>query len=156
MRGIKKNLWVLIGVMIIVFMIGGCGDSGSKDNSSSSQSSASQSKEVVYAEADINQLLREAKENAAAANKNYKGKNVKITGGIVKNIESDVRYISLDGGEKFSLMHVQCFIDSDNKKLKDEVLNLKKGQSVTVYGNINEVGESLGYRVHLDKVEPIQ
>ena len=102
-------------------------------------------------------MLAEAKDNAAAANQNYKGKDVKIIGGYVGNIDSDLKYISIDGTEaKYSMMHVSCSIDGKNQQLKDAVLKLKKKQNVVIYGTITEVGDLMGYRLKMDKIEPAQ
>ena len=99
-------------------------------------------------------LISEAKENAAAAGKNYKDKDVKIVGGIVNNIDSDLKYFTLDGTDKnFSMLHVSCQIDKQNKELQDAVLNIKKGQPVIVYGHIKDVGDIMGYTLKLDKIE---
>ena len=143
---------VIIGVMI-ASCAGGSKDQGGKPTASSS-SNAKQEQAKTYADADINVLIREAKTNAAAANKNYKGKDVKIVGGILGNIDSDLSYISIDGTNRdFSFLHVRCSIKSKNKELQDAVLKLKKGQAVTVYGRVTDVGDMMGYYLDLDKVE---
>ena len=115
------------------------------------QAKPKQEKTVDYAEADIDVLINEAKNNAAKANKNYKGKNVKITGGRVSNIESEGRYIVIEGSEQFSLLHVQCY--PQNKSVKDAMLDLNKDQAITVYGKIKDVGEIMGYSLDLVKIE---
>lgn len=102
-------------------------------------------------------LLSEAKDNAASANQNYKGKAVKIIGGHIGNIDSDVKYITIDGtAAKYTMIHIRCDVDAKNKELKDAILALKKGQNVTVYGTIKEVGDIMGYSLKLDKVESAQ
>ena len=53
----------------------------------------------------------------------------------------------------YSILHVRCSIKSKNKELQDAVLKLQKGQDVTVYGHITDVGDVLGYYLDLDKVE---
>lgn len=103
-----------------------------------------------YAEADINVLIDEAQNNAAKANKNYKGKYVKIVGGILDHVESDGDYILVTNGD-LTLMHVQCY--PRNKQVKEQILNLNNGQIVTVYGKIKDVGGIMGYQVDMDKVE---
>ena len=94
----KKALLGLVGIVVVASLVGGCGGSGqnkANDANKSDSSSTTQqqkSKQKDYAEADINVLLSEAKDNAAAANQNYKGKAVKIIGVHVYNIDSDVKY----------------------------------------------------------------
>ena len=104
-----------------------------------------------YVEADINILISDAKNNAARANRAYNGKYVKIVGGYVHNIESDGDYISLSGDGSYSLLHVQCF--PQNSEVREQIFNLNKGQYVTVYGRISKVGEIVGYRLEMHKIE---
>ena len=93
----KKALLGLVGIVVVVSLVGSCGGGG-KDKSenvnkgNSTTTTQKQEKQKEYAEADINVLLSEAKDNAASANQNYKGKAVKIIGGHVYNIDSDVKY----------------------------------------------------------------
>jgi len=143
MKVLKK---VLTSFLVLMFALSVCGCGGA------SKSTKKPAKPKTYAEADINILISDAKENAAAATKNYKGKDVKIINGTISNIESNASYISLNGKDKFSMLHVQCFTNG-NKELKDKVTSLKKGQKVTVYGNIKDVGEIMGYSVNIDKIE---
>lgn len=109
------------------------GSSSSSNYSSSSSSSSSSSKQVQepaknYAEADIDVLLDDVKSNAAKANKNYKGKYVKIVGGSVFNIESNARYVSLEGSDQFTLLHVQCY--PKNSSVKDAMIELSVGRAI--------------------------
>ena len=103
-----------------------------------------------YVETNIDVLINDVENNAAAANKNYKGKFVKIVGGILDHIESDGDYISISNGD-MTLLHVQCF--PQNKEVKEQMLNLSNGQRVTVYGKITRVGGIVGYSLDMDKVE---
>jgi len=153
----KTGCLGVIGVVVVLGVIGSLIGGGDKDNNSTSSKSSTSSsapaqkqdaKQKVYNDADI---------NAAAANQNYKGKDVKIIGGYVGNIDSDLKYISIDGTEaKYSMMHVSCSIDGKNQQLKDAVLKLKKKQNVVIYGTITEVGDLMGYRLKMDKIEPAQ
>ena len=162
----KTGCLGVIGVVVVLGVIGSLIGGGDKDNNSTSSKSSTSSsapaqkqdaKQKVYNDADINVLLAEAKDNAAAANQNYKGKDVKIIGGYVGNIDSDLKYISIDGTEaKYSMMHVSCSIDGKNQQLKDAVLKLKKKQNVVIYGTITEAGDLMGYRLKMDKIEPAQ
>ena len=156
-KGCLGAILGLIAIVIIGVMIASCAG-GSKDqggkSAPSSSSSAKQEQARTYADDDINVLIREAKTNAAAANKNYKGKDVKIVGGILENIDSDLKYITINGTDRnYSFLHVRCSIKSKNKELQDAVLKLQKGQAVTVYGRITDVGDVMGYYLDLDKVE---
>lgn len=162
MGKIKKALLGLVGIVVVISLVGACGGGGKDkaDNANKGNSTTTtqqQEKQKEYAEADINVLLSEAKDNAAAANQNYKGKAVKIIGGHIYNIDSDVKYITIDGtAAQYSMIHIRCDVDAKNKELKDAILALKKGQNVTVYGTIKEVGDIMGYSLKLDKVESAQ
>ena len=161
----KTGCLGVIGIAVVIGLIGSCAGVGTKDqskattttSSSSSSSGAAQAKQKVYADADINVLIKEAKENAASANQNYKKKDVKIIGGKILNIDSDLKYITVEGTDpNYTMLHVRCDIKSDNKDLKDSILKLKKGENVTVYGTITDVGDLMGYSLKLDKSEAMQ
>ena len=153
----KKALLLIMVTLVAISCITGCGG-GSSGGKSSSATQSQAPKQKNYAEANINQLLQEAKDNAAKANRAYKGKDVKIIGGEIKNIDSDVKYISLDsstaGLMEYGMLSVRC--DINNEKLKDKVLDFKKEQAVIVYGTIKEVGDLMGYSMVLDNIEAAQ
>ena len=144
--------------LMTVLCTTGCGGSSSGGSQPSSAQTQAAPKQKTYAEADINQLLQEAKDNAAKANKAYKGKDVKIVGGEVKNIDSDVKYISIDSASaetmQYGMLSIRC--DIKNEKLKDKVLDFKKEQLVIIYGTIKDVGDIMGYTMTLDNIEPAQ
>lgn len=109
--------------------------------------------EKNYTEVDLNTLMTELKENALNAAEKYKGKDVKIVHGILKNIDSDGDYISLNGDQnKLNIVH-NMMVMTKSKEVKDQVRQLKVGQSLIIYGHINDVGEVIGYKVHADKIE---
>ena len=155
----KTGCLGFVGIIVVLGLVGSCMGGGSNDQIKSSSSSSTQTttqekaKEKVYANANIDVLISEAKENAAAANKNYKDKDIIIEDAIVDNIESNADYVSLRGSQQFTLLHVQAFADKKDQTIKDKILSLKKGQKVKVYGHVKEVGEALGYRVSIDKIE---
>ena len=157
--GIRSLRFICVALVIgLLALCAGCGgDSGNTSSKGTSSSSTQQAKQKTYADADINVLLSEAKDNAAAANKNYKGKDVKIIGGHVKNIDSDVKYVTVDGtAAQFTMISIRCDVDQKNQELKDKILTLKKEQNVTVYGTISDVGDIMGYKLKLDNIEPAQ
>lgn len=155
MGKMKKGL---IGVLSAIVVIGGLAGCGGSSNSGSkpSSSASTMAKQKSYAAADIDVLIQQAKENAAAAGKNYKKKDLKITGGVISNIDSDLKYLTLKGSDNFSMIQVRCDIDKKNKNLQDSVLKTKKGQEVVVYGNIKDVGDIMGYSMQLDKIEAVK
>ena len=109
--------------------------------------------EKNYTEVDLNTRMTELKENALNAAEKYKGKDVKIVHGVLKNIDSDGDYISLNGDRnKLNIVH-NMMVMTKSKEVKDQVRQLKVGQSLIIYGHIDDVGEVIGYKVHADKIE---
>ena len=109
----------------------------------------------TYTEVHINTLMNDVKTNAARANKNYKDKYFKIVGGIVKNIESEGDYVSIEAPPSsdfdLDLFNVQCYPKTD--LAKEQLFQLNMNQRVTVYGKITDVGEIMGYYLELMKIE---
>lgn len=114
---------------------------------------AREAKQREYITVSVSTLVNELENNAAAAQKKYKNKYVKVTGKL-GTIDSDGDYISIDDpADAFSITGVQCFINKNDKKQSNFVLNLHKGQTVTAYGKITDVGELLGYHLEVDRFE---
>lgn len=150
---LKYGIAIIFLLALFVRVMEDTSGINSSSNTSSSSSTSKQVQEAPkeYAEADIDILLNDAKNNAAKANKDYKGKYVKIVNGDVFNIESNARYIQIEGSDPYTLIHVTC--TPKNDQVKNAMINLSKGQMVTVYGKITDVGEILGYSLDMDKVE---
>jgi hypothetical protein len=138
----KKRFWAL-GVIVIAIAAQGVGGGGS--GSSESQSDTT-SNEVAATEPAIEvtaaQLVSELESNALSAKNKYDGKRVVVTGKL-SNIDASGDYFSLEGKD-FSFINIQVFID---EKFIDTVSAFKKGQSVTVTGEVTNVGELLGYSI---------
>jgi hypothetical protein len=138
----KKRFWMLgiIGLVVVFNLAGsGGGDSGSQSN----QSSTEEVSEEPAIEVTADKLITDLEENALAAANTYEGKKVIVTGKL-SNIDASGDYFSLKGNDDFSFTNVQIFI---NDSLLDTVSTFKKGQSVTVTGEVTDVGELLGYSI---------
>ena len=91
--------------------------------------------------------------NAAAANRNLKGKNVRITGCKISRIDSDGDNFFLTFDNKsFSFSNLQCWVKK-NSIAQKQLLNLAIGQPVDVYGKITRVGDTLGYDIDTYRIE---
>lgn len=106
-----------------------------KSNSSSDEDAKASSEEAKLETIKITaaQLLKEYDENGVKADENYKDKLIEVTG-IVKNIDKDILddiYITLDDGDKYSLISVQCYFSD---KEKETVAEIEKGSEITVIG----------------------
>lgn len=137
---------VICGVFAVLVLVGIMLPDG--DNNT-----AREAKQREYIMVSVSTLVNELENNAAAAQKKYKNKYVKVTGKL-GTIDSDGDYISIDDpADDFSITGVQCFINKNDKKQSNFVLNLRKGQTVTAYGKITDVGELLGYHLEVDRFE---
>lgn len=137
---------VICGVFAVLVLVGIMLPDG--DNNT-----AREAKQREYITVSVSTLVNELENNAAAAQKKYKNKYVKVTGKL-GTIDSDGDYISIDDpADAFSITGVQCFINKNDKKQSNFVLNLRKGQTVTAYGKITDVGELLGYHLEVDRFE---
>ncbi|GMA41423.1 OB-fold protein [Mobilicoccus caccae] len=91
-------------------------------------------------------LLKELDENALSAADKYKGKMVQVTGTLT-NIDSSGDYFSLGPtkGDSVTLTGVQVFLDEGQRST---VAGFKKGQKITVVGEMRGVGEVIGYTMN--------
>lgn len=104
-----------------------------------------------FIEISAETLMNELESNAARANKNFNGKYIKITNAVITNIESDGDYINVDYADRLSLHTIQC--EPKYSSTKEQIFNLNKGQRITVYGKVRDVGEIIGYYLELLKME---
>ena len=114
MKRLKMGCLGVIGLIVLLLVLGKL--MGGNDNSSSSSHSSTtqveqkadtkQAKE--YTSVDAGTMVADLKNNAAAAQKKYKGKDLKVTGKL-SNIDSDSKYISIEDPKgSFSMIHIQC------------------------------------------------
>jgi uncharacterized protein YdgA (DUF945 family) len=138
----KKRFWAL-GILVISIAAQAAGGGGTGSSETKSETS---DKEVAVAEPAIQvtakQLVDELETNALSAKTKYDGKRVVVTGKL-SNIDASGDYFSLEG-KQYSFVNIQIFID---EKFIDTVSAFKKGQSVTVTGEVTDVGELLGYSI---------
>jgi aspartyl/asparaginyl-tRNA synthetase len=80
-------------------------------------------------------LYSEYKANEVAADAQYKGKTVQVTG-IVDSIGKDIldtAYVTLTEGGEYEMWGVQCMFA---EKYESELAQLSKGQTVTIQGKV--------------------
>ena len=90
-------------------------------------------------------LLNDLKENALRAKKKY-GDQLIMISGILSNVDSDGKYISISDNS-ISFSNIQCFITTEEQL--DKVMNYNKGDDLVVFGTITDVGELMGYSMDL-------
>ena len=130
--------------------MGGGTNKSTPANNSATQQEVPQ-KPIEYAPADVATMMQELENNAAAAQKRYKGQYLKVSG-ILGTIDSDMKYISIIPDE-YSIRGIHCTLKRNDKAQEDYVMNLSKKQWVTAYGKISDVGEIMGYTMEVDKFE---
>ena len=107
--------------------------SGGKDQSASSSTSASSSKssgqkEIVYEDANIDDMLTAVNENSLSASDTYKGKDLKVTGAKVNTIDNDGKYIIIHGKVRYkSSFYAPFSLSLQSDEVKEQVKALKVG-----------------------------
>ena len=160
MGKLKIGCLGVIGIFVLIGIIGAIGGGGNKNTASNTSAPAKQveqknntkqEKQKEYTPITVSTLMQELEGNAASASKKYKGKDLKVTG-ILEVIDADGNYISLHG-DQYSITGVRCDINKKDKAQEDYLLNVQKGQTVTAYGTVSDVGEIMGYSLKVDKFE---
>lgn len=106
---------------------------------------------IEYIKYDVSELMDDLDTNALKAEKKYNDQYVEITGKLY-NIDSSGKYISLGPSEDdFTFIGVQCYLK--NSDHSDKVLEMEKGQVITLKGKIKSVGEVLGYSLNIEEIE---
>lgn len=126
--------------------------SNTQQNSSiETQQNEEQQEEIVYTAYTVSQMMNDLDSNALKAEETYKDQYVEITGRL-DVIDSSGKYISLyPEDNEWAFVGVQCNIKNDEQKQK--VMEMSKGDIVTLKGKVKSVGEVLGYTLDIDEIE---
>lgn len=90
---------------------------------------------VSYIDVNMRDILHLVESNKVAAENEYKGKYIRLTG-VVTNIgENDVELIPV-GSDEFQMSGAECKVSEGEK---DKILNLRKGQTLTVKGQVSGI-----------------
>lgn len=106
---------------------------------------------IVYKVCDISEMLNELDDNALKAERKYTDQYIEITGKL-NVIDSDGKYISVaptDGDFLFD--DIQCYIKTEVQA--DKILDMHRGDPITIKGQIKEIGEIIGYSLNIDLIE---
>lgn len=146
-----KLKWIIIAI-VVLGIIGAAMGGGDSDKSATTKNTSEKPKEekkVEYTVVSVNQMMQDLNDNAMGASENYKDKYLEITGRL-DVIDSNGKYISLYPDDEFALTGVQCYIKNDDQK--NTVMNMAKGDMVTLRGKCTDVGEVLGYSLDIDSI----
>jgi len=153
--------WVVIAI-IALFIISAI--SGGKDKGAEQASSTSDSKEVAdskketaeteapveYISVTADELSDALEENALKAQETY-GENYLEISGKLGTIDSNGKYIGIDSDKDFDFTNIQCYIQSDEQK--EVIMEMSRGDAITVKGYCKDVGEIIGYQIDIDSIE---
>lgn len=150
---------VILGILGALTSVKENGTNSAEPSAETSTATAKNDKEnakptekpIEYAKYDVSELMDDLDTNALKAEEKYNDQYVEITGKLY-NIDSGGKYINLGPtDEEFTLIGVQCYLKSSEHK--DKVLEMEKGQTVTLKGKIKNVGEVLGYSLDIIEIE---
>lgn len=151
----KKWWFYVILAIIVIGAAAGGGDSqtsGSKSSNTSESATPPAAEPVSYAHYPVTDLFDALKSNAMKAESTYKGQYVEIEG-FLGTIDSSGKYIGVGASSDnyaYLFQEVQCYIKSDEQR--NQVMEMSKGDVITVRGKIKDVGEILGYSLDIDSI----
>ena len=148
--GIVK--WIIIGVIAIAIIAAATGGNDKSKKTGSQDKNAEEEQQTIeYTACTVDELMNVLEKNALKAENTYQDKYVEITGKL-STIDSDGKYISLvPVKDEWAIIGVQCYIQSDEQKA--QVAELTAGDTITVKGQITEIGEVIGYSLDIDSIQ---
>lgn len=162
---VRHPIWTVIIVIFILIGISGASSSNSsktdvkQSTAASSQheqepataeTPESQAEVIEYTQVNKDELDTDLETNAAAAKDKWNKKYVEVTGNL-STIDSDLKYITIESSTKsFDLKTVHCTVKNNDQK--EKIKTLTKGQSITVRGQITDVGEVMGYSLNMVEI----
>lgn len=147
----KRPWFIVLMVIIVICAVMGMGGSEEPGSTSTTDNDTQkQEQKITYTEYDLGQMVKELESNAMKAEKKYNEQYIKVTGKI-SVIDSDGDYIAIEPvGSDFSIYGIQCYIQNEEQEAIITELNV--GDSITIEGQITEIGEVMGYSMNIDKV----
>lgn len=156
MNIITKRISILFLALAYLLCLCACGnekktsDGPKPSENTFSQTTSQKSQAINFIEVNIDSMVKELKDNALAASDKYKNKRLKITGGYLGVIDSDGKYISLKGKRTF-LQDVHASLTTPQQR--EQIKRMKREQPLTLYVEITDVGEIMGYVADIIKIE---
>lgn len=129
------------GLLVLIIAMLAIGSSGSDDTDA----------EVVeYVVTDIKTMADELENNALSAEETYSDAYLEITG-VLEGVDSDGSYITVTHyQDQYGFDSIQCFVKDDAQL--DVIKGMSVGDTVTVKGQISNIGELLGYTMDIHEV----
>lgn len=151
-KPIYMRWWfILLAVLIVLSIIGGLGGTDTDTSTDTPAKVEEKEPEIEYTEYTVDELIKDLNKNAASAKDKYDGQYVELTGRL-SYVDSDGRYLGIKPLESgLWLESVTCYIK--DKEQKENIKEHEAEEKITVKGKITDVGEILGYDLHLDSIE---
>ena len=151
-KPIYKRWWfILLVVLIVLSIIGSLGETDTGTPTDTPAKVEEKEPEIEYAKYTVDELIKDLNKNAASAKDKYDGQYVELTGRL-SYVDSDGRYFGIKPLESgLWLESVTCYIK--DKEQKENIKGHEVEEKITVKGKITDVGEILGYDLHLDSIE---
>lgn len=104
-----------------------------------------------YISVTADELYKELEDNALRAEDTYTNAYVAVQGRLAV-IDSDGAYIGLEPlSDEYFLDTIHCTLTSDTQR--EKLKEFSRGDTITVKGQITDVGEVLGYEMNVDSIE---
>ena len=135
-RGVKILIVLIIFFIISTQIIKPSNTSDSVKNTNTSESKTVEVPKEEMVSVTATKMIADYKANEVSADAMYKGKMVEVKG-LVSSIGKDILdtpYIALTNGDQYAFESVQCMF---MKTQESELVNVKKGQSITLKGRVS-------------------
>lgn len=152
--GLLKWFLIVLAICVVFGMANGGDDEEKKLSTDTTKTEAGSNKESVkieYIQCTVDDLVKMLEENALKAEKTYQDQYVEVQGKL-SNIDSDGEYISLSClYDEWNFNTIQCYIQNDEQL--NNVMEMKTGDTITVKGQINSIGEIIGYSLNIEEIQ---
>ena len=138
--------------MILLIIFGALGSGGGENETETITEAQTETEpeEIVYTPYDMSELMNDLDQNPLNAADKYQNQLVELAGKL-NVIDSSGQYISVvPSNDPYAILGVQCFIKTEEQK--EAVKGLSIGDTITVKGEITEVGEVIGYSLDIDEI----
>jgi hypothetical protein len=138
--------WVLGVTVVVMLGVGGCCGLGAwrfnravKDvekQMEQAKADAEAHRKARTVVVSATQLLQEFQNDAAAADKKYKGKYLEISGVVERSGQdgSGIPFVILHAGDENAKLKIECFFELAEEEDENRIEGLRKGQAITVRG----------------------
>lgn len=142
-----KKWWFWLIVVVVIAIAGS--SSGGSDTSTNTTNK--QSEVITYEVVDLQAMFDELDGNAMKAENAYQDKYIEFQCKIA-NFDSDGSYIGVEpvNASDWNFSTAMCYIKDDAQK--SFLIEKNVGDTITIKGQVKEIGEVLGYSIDIKEV----